>query len=95
MAILNNVPTLSYISWKNMLITYDEQTYQITNDYTMKPYIYWDYNNPYVLISSNEMLKELAGRFYIIFNDSFRPCFNNVFIKLWRPYIRRRTNKYT
>lgn len=69
MAILNNVPTLSYISWKNMLITYDEQTYQITNDYTMKPYIYWDYNNPYVLISSNEMLKELAGRFYIIFND--------------------------
>ena len=69
MAILNNVPTLSYISWKNMLITYEGQTYQITNDYTMKPYIYWDYNNPYVLIPSNEMLKELAGRFYIIFND--------------------------
>ena len=47
MAILNNVPTLSYISWKNMLITYDEQTYQIQNSYTMKQYIYWDYNNPY------------------------------------------------
>lgn len=69
MAILNNVPTLSYISWKNMLITYNEQTYQITNSYTMKQYIYWDYNNPYTLITSNEMLKELAGRFYIIFND--------------------------
>ena len=69
MAILNNVPTLSYISWKNMLITYDGQTYQIQNSYTMKQYIYWDYNNPYALITSNEMLKELAGRFYIIFND--------------------------
>ena len=69
MAILNNVPTLSYISWKNMLITYDGQTYQIQNSYTMKQYIYWDYNNPYALITSNEMLKELVGRFYIIFND--------------------------
>ena len=73
MAILNNVPTLSYISWKNMLIIYNGQTYQIQNSYTMKPYIYWDYSTPYTLITSNEMLKELAGRFYIIFNDRGNP----------------------
>lgn len=69
MAILSNVPTLSYISWKDMIITYEGQTYQIQNSYTMKPYIYWDYNNPYQLLPSNEMLKELAGRYYIAFND--------------------------
>ena len=69
MAILSNVPTLSYVSWKDMIITYEGQSYQIQNSYTMKPYIYWDYNNPYQLITSNEMLRELAGRFYIMFND--------------------------
>lgn len=69
MAFLSNVPTLSYISWKDMIITYKEQSYQIQNSYTMKPYIYWDYNNPYQLITSNVMLKEFVGRFYIAFND--------------------------
>ena len=69
MAILSNVPTLSYVSWKDMIITYEGQSYQIQNSYTMKPYIYWDYNNPYQLTTSNEMLRELAGRFYIMFND--------------------------
>lgn len=69
MAILSNVPTLSYISWKDMIITYEGKTYQIQNSYTMKPYIYWDYNNPYQLLPSNEVLKELAGRYYIAFND--------------------------
>ena len=69
MAILNNVPTLSYISWKDMIITYDDQSYQIQNSYTNKPYIYWDYNKPYELVTSNTMLKEMAGRYYICFNE--------------------------
>lgn len=69
MAILNNVPTLSYISWKDMIITYEDQSYQIQNSYTNKPYIYWDYNKPYELVTSNTMLKEMAGRYYICFNE--------------------------
>lgn len=52
-----------------MLITYNGVTYQIQNDYTCKPYVYWNYNNPYQLIASNTPLKELVGRFYILFND--------------------------
>ena len=64
-----NTPTLSYIQWKDMIITYDNQSYQIQNSYTNKPYIYWDYNQPYNLITSNTMLKEMAGRYYICFND--------------------------
>ena len=64
-----NTPTLSYIQWKHMIITYNNQSYQIQNSYTNKPYIYWDYNQPYTLITSNTMLKEMAGRYYICFND--------------------------
>lgn len=64
-----NTPTLSYIQWKDMIIIYDNQSYQIQNSYTNKPYIYWDYNQPYTLITSNTMLKEMAGRYYICFND--------------------------
>lgn len=67
--ILTNTPSLSYISWKGMIITYNNQSYQIQNSYTNKPYIYWDYNQPYNLITSNTMLKEMAGRYYICFND--------------------------
>ena len=73
MSILSNTPTLSYIYIKDMIITYREQSYIIQNTYTNKPYIYWDYNNPYNLTFSNTILKELAGRFYICFNDKGNP----------------------
>lgn len=73
MSVLSNTPTLSYIYIKDMIITYREQSYIIQNTYTNKPYIYWDYNDPYNLIFSNSILKELAGRFYIYFNDKGNP----------------------
>ena len=73
MSVLSNTPTLSYIYIKDMIITYREQSYIIQNTYTNKPYIYWDYNDPYNLIFSNSTLKELAGRFYIYFNDKGNP----------------------
>lgn len=73
MSILSNTPTLSYIYIKDMIITYREQSYIIQNTYTNKPYIYWDYNNPYNLTFSNTILKELVGRFYICFNDKGNP----------------------
>ncbi len=73
MSVLSNTPTLSYIYIKDMIITYKGQSYIIQNTYTNKPYIYWDYNNPYSLTFSNTILKELAGRFYICFNDKGNP----------------------
>ena len=73
MSVLSNTPTLSYIYIKDMIITYRGQSYIIQNTYTNKPYIYWDYNDPYNLIFSNSTLKELAGRFYIYFNDKGNP----------------------
>ncbi len=73
MSVLSNTPTLSYIYIKDMIITYRGQSYIIQNTYTNKPYIYWDYNDPYNLIFSNTNLKELAGRYYIYFNDKGNP----------------------
>lgn len=73
MAILSNTPTLGYIYIKDMIITYNNIPYQIQNTYTCKPYIYWDYSNPYKLIFSNTIIKAMEGRFYICFNESGNP----------------------
>ena len=70
MSLLANVPTLSYISWKNMIITYNETTYQIENSHTNRMYIYWDLKNPYLLTTSNIKLEPRNDLFYIIFNNS-------------------------
>ena len=51
------------------MITYNGNVYQIQNSYTCKPYIYWDVNSPYELITSNTKLKETQGRYYILFNE--------------------------
>lgn len=73
MAILPNTPTLSYIYIKDMVITYNDIPYQISNTYTQKPYIYWSIDQPYELIISNKILKEKAGLYYIIFNQKGNP----------------------
>ena len=73
MAILSNTPTLSYVYIRDMIITYNDISYQIQNTYTNKPYIYWDYNDPYKLIFSNTIIRAMAGRFYICFNDLGNP----------------------
>ena len=73
MSILSNTPTLSYIYIKNMVITYNDVPYNILNIYTMKPYIFWDANDPYKLITSNTILEEKVGLYYIIFNDKGNP----------------------
>ena len=70
MGLMANVPTLSYVSWKELLITYQNVTYQIENSHTNKPYIYWDSNNPYILTTSNKKLDSRSGLFYLIFNES-------------------------
>lgn len=73
MSILSNTPTLSYIYIKDMVITYNNIPYQISNTYTQKPYIYWSIDQPYELIISNKILKEKEGLYYIIFNQKGNP----------------------
>lgn len=71
--ILSNCPSLSYIYIKDMIITYKDTPYQIQNVYTMKPYIYFDINNPYTLVISNTIIKEELNLRYICFNDKGYP----------------------
>ena len=71
--ILANCPSLSYIYIKDMIITYNGVPYQIQNVYTMKPYIYFDINNPYTLVISNTTVKEQLNLRYICFNDRGHP----------------------
>ena len=71
--ILANCPSLSYIYIKDMIITYKDVPYQIQNVYTMKPYIYFNINDPYTLIMSNTMIKEQLNLRYICFNDKGYP----------------------
>lgn len=73
MAILSNTPTLSYIYIKDCIITYEGISYQIQNVYSCKPYCYWSKEDPYNLTFSNKMLKEMANRRYIVFNDKGNP----------------------
>ena len=71
--ILANCPTLSYIYIKDMIITYNGTPYQIQNVYTMKPYIYFDINNPYTLVLSNKSIQYELNLRYICFNDKGYP----------------------
>lgn len=71
--ILANCPSLSYIYIKDMIITYKGTPYQIQNVYTMKPYIYFDIDNPYTLVISNTVIREPLNLRYICFNDKGYP----------------------
>ena len=71
--ILANCPSLSYIYIKDMIVTYNNVPYQIQNVYTMKPYIYFNINDPYTLVISNKIIKEELNLRYICFNDKGYP----------------------
>lgn len=69
MSVKSNSPALSYISWDNCYITYNDNNYMIQNSYTMKKYIYWNYINPYQFEVSDKLLDEIGGRYLVIVND--------------------------
>ena len=69
MAILDNNPTLRYVSVKNMIIEFNKEKYPIANFYSNKKYFYWDASQPYQLIETNERKKEIGNRYLVIIND--------------------------
>lgn len=70
MALKDNNPTFSYISWKDLLITYENETYQIQNADTNMKYIYWDIMNPYVLQCFNKTQVQKPGFYQVFINDN-------------------------
>ena len=68
MSVKSNSPALSYISWDNCYITYNDNNYMIQNSYTMKKYIYWNYINPYQFEVSDKLLDEIGTKPTVITN---------------------------
>ena len=86
MSLHNNTPNNTYIYIENLTVTYDGQTYPITNLYTNKKYIYFDLNNPQTLYLSDirkkdknliYIIKNLNGNGIIINNELIRLIFDN------------------
>ena len=86
MALHNNTPNNSYIYIENLTITYDNQTYPISNIYTNKKYVYFNLNEPQTLYLSNTrkkdenliyIIKNLNGNGIIINNELIRLVFDN------------------
>ena len=86
MALHNNTPNNTYIYIENLTITYDNQTYPITNVYTNKKYVYFNLNEPQTLYLSDirkkdenliYIIKNLNGNGIIINNELIRLIFDN------------------
>ena len=86
MSLYNNTPSNTYIYIENLTITYNNQTYPITNLYTNKKYIYFDLNNPQTLYLSDirkkdenliYIIKNINGNGIIINNELIRLVFDN------------------
>ena len=86
MALHNNTPSNTYIYIENLTITYDSQTYPITNLYTNKKYVYFNLNNTQTLYLSDTrkkdenlifIIKNLNGNGIIINNELIELIFDN------------------
>ena len=86
MSLHNNTPSNTYIYIENLTITYDNQTYPISNLYTNKKYIYFDLNNTQTLYLSNirkkeenliYIIKNINGNAIIINNELIELIFDN------------------
>ncbi len=69
MGVFDNSPTSHYIRLTGIVVTYNDDIYNVEDFYTDKKYIYWEADNPYVLKSDNLLLDTNLRRFLIMLND--------------------------
>ena len=69
MALIDNSPTTKWIRWRDLLITYEENTYQIQNSETNLKYVYWDVTNPYTLQCFNRTQNQKPGFYQLFINE--------------------------
>lgn len=70
MSVRDNNPTFTYVSVKNLSIIYNNMSYNISNIYTNKKYLYWDLSTPNVLVETNIRPTESATKYLIYINDN-------------------------
>ena len=86
MSLYNNTPSNTYIYIENLTITYDSQTYPISNIYTNKKYVYFNLNEPQILYLTDTrkkdenliyIIKNINGNGIIINNELIKLVFDN------------------
>lgn len=69
MGVFDNSPTKHYIRLTGIIVTYNENIYNVEDFYTNKKYVYWEADNPYVLKADNLLLNTSLRRFLVMIND--------------------------
>ena len=71
MALISAFPTFGYITWEGLIILpKDGKPYVISDDKTLKKYIYWERATPYQLIATDEKLETNTTRYLIYINNN-------------------------
>lgn len=68
MSIHCNLPDLSWVTLKGIIVTYDNKTYLVEDFKTNLKFVYWDFNIPNKLSSSNINLDQSSTKFNIGIN---------------------------
>lgn len=69
MAVFDNSPTSYYIRMTGIIVTFNNQIYNVADFYTNKKYIYWDSNNPYTLVDDNLLSDTSLNKHLVMIND--------------------------
>jgi len=68
--VINNSPLAGYIAWQNVKITYKGEEYSVIDGNTNMRYIWWDYNYPTVMQTTDDF-PELTDDDVLVFFNKF------------------------
>ena len=70
MAFQDNNPTKTYVSVKNLVITYNGLNYAVNDMYSQYKYFYWSVDNPTLIETYNTRFdKTVKGKYLLLIND--------------------------
>ena len=70
MAYQDNNPTRTYVSVKNLVITYNNTNYAVDDMYSQDKYFYWSVDNPSKIETYNTRFdKNVTGKYLLLIND--------------------------
>ena len=65
--VYHNTPWVGFIAWESLRIAYRGATYAIANGYTDRRFVWWDYDDPYVLMASDVFPERLTDDDVLVF----------------------------
>ena len=68
--LINNLPTMTYISFRGLYIVDEEgQLFSVNDSSTCETFVYWYRTSPYNLVTSNDRLSNTTDRFLLFINN--------------------------